>query len=70
MIEQIAVRIKGVGYAIPKKLFIGDSFFVPTIDRALAIRTIAQRLERFGYEIKGEERIENGLLGVRLWRVL
>lgn len=70
MVEQVQVQVRGVAYAIPKTLFIGDSFFVPTIDRALTIRTVSQRLERFGYTIKGEERIENGVLGVRLWRVL
>lgn len=66
------VWVHGVAYAVPHYLAIGDSFFVPCLDipvtyKEIRLHYIRGRPKR--YSLTYEERIERGLLGIRIWRV-
>jgi hypothetical protein len=49
---------------------VGTSIFVPCINTTLAIDQAKQIANQKGWEIKAQTRIENGHLGVRIWRTL
>jgi hypothetical protein len=51
------------------ELEIGFSFFIPCLDTETMLRTIYTEAERRGYKLIHEERTENGMAGVRWWRV-
>ena len=49
---------------------VGMSVFVPAIDLSRLQKQMQTVSKTHGMELKGAERIENGKLGMRFWRVL
>jgi len=48
---------------------VGDSFFVPCLDCASARTTLIQLGRMFKYEVTVKSWVENGIKGVRIWRL-
>jgi len=53
-----------------EKVNIGVSIFVPCIDLKEGKRQLRSKSRLFGWECKIETRIEEGKLGLRMWRTL
>jgi hypothetical protein len=52
-----------------QELHVGFSFFIPCLDTESMLRVIYSEAERRDYRLIHEERIENGMLGCRFWRI-
>jgi hypothetical protein len=64
------MRIEGVVYQINWKGFKrGASFFIPCLNPTAAAEEIEFVTDRLQYEIVTRTVIENGVQGVRVWRV-
>lgn len=66
-LPEIAV-IRGVKYRLPQWMEPGQSFFVPCLDARSMGFVMATRYSRLGWKTAWAERIEQGMLGVRVWR--
>lgn len=64
------LHYNGVDYQLPVELKVGNSFFVPTLRPRGVYGLVEQHYRHFRYKLTWEERIERGLLGIRVWRVL
>lgn len=65
------VGIEGVEMYVPvHTMKIGDSLFVPCIDVLTASGSVGRLFLRRGFKYSQRERIEQGLFGLRFWRVL
>ena len=62
------VTIRGVKYRLPQWMEPGQSFFVPCLDARSMGSVMSGRYSRLGWKLTWAERIEQGLLGVRVWR--
>lgn len=62
------VTIRGVQYRLPQWLEPGQSFFAPCLDVRSMGAVMSGRYSRLGWKIAWAERIESGLLGIRVWR--
>ena len=70
MLASDIITVYGVSYRVPIFLAIGDSFFMPCLDRQATMRVVRHHYRKFNkYRLTYEERIERGLLGIRVWRV-
>lgn len=64
------MRIEGVDYAIDWKNFsIGSSFFIPCVNDTEARKRIEQKMRRLRYNVVIKLVIEDGIRGLRVWRV-
>ena len=64
------MRIEGVDYALDWKNFsIGSSFFIPCINDAEARKHIERKMHRLRYNVVIKLVIEDGIRGLRVWRV-
>ena len=64
------MQIETVSYTIDwRKMRKGHSFFVPCIDHKAAKRTINEVAERLGLQLIHKVVIEEGVKGLRVWRV-
>jgi hypothetical protein len=64
------MRIEGVTYQINWKAFRRNtSFFLPCLDAKAAIDTVLKVTKRLRYSVVTKEVIEDGVKGVRVWRV-
>lgn len=64
------MRIEGVVYQINwKKFKRGASFFIPCLNPDAAVEDIKFVTDRLQYEVVTRTVIENGIQGVRVWRV-
>ena len=64
------VLIEGVHYALDWKNFsIGSSFFIPCIDDKTARESIERKMQRLRYNVVIKLVIEDGIRGLRVWRV-
>lgn len=64
------VRIKGAHFTVPDKLDIGDSFFVPALNPTLTMVHIDTHYrKRRLYKLTSSQRVEKGILGIRVWRI-
>jgi len=64
------MRIETVSYLINwKKFYKGYSFFVPCINHREARDTLARVTKRLGIEIVTKLVVEEGVKGLRVWRV-
>ena len=52
-----------------KKLEVGDSFFIPTLDPDALMATIAWSAYELGIKVVTRKNICEGAMGVRVWRV-
>lgn len=66
-LPEIAV-IRGVKYRLPQWMEPGQSFFVPCLDARSMAYALVMRYSRLGWKTAWAERIEQGMLGVRVWR--
>jgi hypothetical protein len=60
----------GVKYQLPEELKVNESFFVPTLRPKGVYTRIVRHYRGCGYKLVWVERIERGLLGIRVWRVV
>jgi len=51
------------------RLECGDSFFVPCLDRKAHEKELLAEAKRLGMEVKCKQVVENGIYGLRLWRI-
>ena len=64
------LEIEGVQVQIEwHKFKLGSSFFLPCIAHERMIRAITQRADDRGFKIKTIAHIENGMWGIRVWRI-
>jgi hypothetical protein len=62
--------VAGIAYQINWKAFKrGASFFLPCLDTAEAMEEIKGITDRLHYEVLMRDVIEDGVRGVRTWRV-
>ena len=67
---QLLFSIEGQDYALDLARFgLGVSVFIPCASTTPARFTIAAAARRVGVRVKAIEQIENGLLGLRVWRI-
>lgn len=59
-----------VRYNVPVELERNTSFFVPTLRPKGMFRAVRKHYQKYKYELVWEERIEEGVLGIRVWRVV
>jgi hypothetical protein len=62
-IEGVQVQIEWL------KFRIGTSFFLPCIDHDRMTRAVIQRADNRGFRVKIIAHIENGMWGIRVWRI-
>ena len=64
------MRIEGVTYQINWKTFRRNtSFFLPCLDAKAATDTVLKVTKRLRYSVVTKEVIEDGVKGIRVWRV-
>lgn len=64
------MRIEGITYQINWKAFRRNtSFFVPCLDTKAATEYILRKMRRLRYDVVTRAVIEEGVKGVRIWRV-
>jgi hypothetical protein len=64
------LEIEGIQVQIEwHKFRIGSSFFLPCIAHGRMASGITQRAESRGFKVKIIPRIENGMWGIRVWRI-
>lgn len=66
----LLMRHRGVDYKLPRDLRINSSFFIPTLKGRDTFEVVVDHYKPFEYRLTWSERIENGLFGIRVWRVL
>lgn len=65
-----AMRIDGVTYQLNWEEFtVGSSFFVPCLNDVEARDRIERKMRRLGYATINKLVIEDGVRGLRVWRV-
>lgn len=47
----------------------GSSFFIPCVNERSLATTVLMQARKFGMRLKFKARIENGMWGIRFWRV-
>jgi hypothetical protein len=67
---QKKMRINGVNYSINWRRFrVGWSFFVPCLRLKESELAILVTTKRFGFRVLMKPVIENGIKGLRVWRI-
>lgn len=64
------LMIKGARYRIPEALGVGYSFFLPCLKHKATFAAVTKAYSKEGYKFTWADRIEDGMLGIRVWRVL
>ncbi len=59
----------GVPYRLPGWMDEGTSFFIPSLDHLRTIGAVRMHYGPFRFRLGWKERIESGVLGIRVWRV-
>lgn len=64
------MKVEKVQYQINWKSFkLGWSFFIPCLDATAAKKHVAKETKKFKYKIVTKVTLEEGVRGVRVWRV-
>ena len=64
------MRVNGVNFNIQwAKFKVGWSFFVPCVDTANAKDSVKRVTKRLGYQVQVRTVIEDGIRGLRVWRI-
>lgn len=64
------MKIEGVEYELNWNNFrVGSSFFIPCLDPTNAKKEILQKTKRFKYCVATKVVIQDGVKGLRVWRV-
>ena len=66
----ISLQIDGVTYRMPEWLDEGYGFFMPCLNATQAIQAVRRHYAPLKFRLEYTERVESGLLGIRVWRVL
>jgi hypothetical protein len=62
--------VDGVPYEVNwRKFSVGASFFVPCIHADLAKEQVRARTKRLGFKVVTKVVIEEGIRGLRVWRI-
>jgi hypothetical protein len=62
--------IHGIDFRINwAKFIVGASFFVPCLDTEDAIKQVKRSTKRLRYAVKTQVVIEEGIQGLRVWRI-
>ena len=65
------VMVDGVRMYIPvNTMKVGDSIFIPCINLSVVEYIVRRMMTDEGFKLSLRERIEQGVLGLRFWRVL
>ena len=62
-VEKVSYEINWTGFKV------GSSFFIPCLDPKTAWKDIAPTLKRLKYTVVQKVVIEDGVRGIRIWRV-
>lgn len=64
------MKVEGVSYSIDwSRFYTGQSFFVPCIDHKAAKDAVREVTNRLGVPVEVRVVIEEGVKGLRVWRV-
>lgn len=64
------MRVEQVNYSIKwSKFQVGASFFIPCLNQAAALKRIERAMRKHKFRIVHKFVIEDGIRGVRVWRV-
>lgn len=64
------MRVSGVSYDVDwRKFRKGSSMFFPCLDPAMARKEVAEVTRRLGFDITTRTEINDGVRGLRVWRV-
>lgn len=63
------VEIRGARIKVPPGLGLGHSFFIPSLKPKETHAYIVHHYYGEEYTLTYEERVEQGVLGIRVWRV-
>jgi hypothetical protein len=64
------MRVEGLAYELDWQEFtVGSSFFIPCLDADKARKRVEDKMERLGYNVIVKLVIEDGVRGLRVWRV-
>lgn len=69
IVPPTTLRMDGVTYRVPQTLDIGHSFFLPVLDARRAVGKVRSHYRPQGATLVYDERIEQGMFGIRVWRV-
>jgi len=62
--------VEKVSYQINwKKFKKGYSFFIPCLNSSVAKKELARTIQRFRYKVLMKVVIEEGVRGIRIWRI-
>ena len=64
------MEVGGVEYSVPLSLDLHSSFFFPTLTPKVASAAIAKHYSKHKYKFIWAEQIQNGVLGIRVWRTI
>lgn len=56
-------------FRVPRTLGIGHSFFIPALKGQVTFAAVRDHYKPFRYELTWAERVEQDVLGIRVWRV-
>lgn len=68
LVPPTVLKIDSVEYQVPPTLGLGHSFFLPVLDSKRAMEAVREHYRPQKYALVWEERIETGMLGIRVWR--
>jgi len=63
------LKIKGAEFNVPFGLNVNESFFIPSLKHKETYHRVADYYSPHLYKLVWAERIESGVLGIRVWRV-
>ena len=63
------LRIRGAQFAVPAVLGLNQSFFMPCLKPKEIFPQVVGHYSGHGYNLIWAEKIEAGVLGIRVWRV-
>lgn len=64
------MKVSGVNYDVDwRKFRKGSSMFFPCLDPAMARKEVAEVTRRLGFDITTRTEINDGVKGLRVWRV-
>lgn len=55
-------------FKVPRTLDVGHSFFLPSLKHSVTFNAVCLHYRNFSYDLTWAERVESGVLGIRVWR--
>lgn len=63
------LEINSAVFRVPRTLHVGHSFFLPSLKHQKTFNAVRLHYYNLAYTLTWAERIEGGVLGIRVWRV-